>query len=258
MSGRAVLVTGGVGHVGLAAVETFAELGADVAVLDLDPAACVEVCKAMEEFGVRSLAVACDLEQPATIPVAVNSVLDTFGRLDVLVNCAAFVGSTDLAGWIGDFADQTDETFIRSMAVNVTAPFALCRETASALSEVPGGGSIINVSSIYGLVGPDMRLYEGLPMGNPAGYAASKGGVQQLTRWLATVLAPGIRVNAIAPGGILRDQPQAFQDRYVDRTPLGRMATEDDLRGAFAYLGTDLSRYVTGQTIAVDGGWTAW
>jgi NAD(P)-dependent dehydrogenase (short-subunit alcohol dehydrogenase family) len=226
MTGRKVLVTGGAGHIGRAAAETFAELGADVAILDLDRTRCAEVCEALaHSSGRRGLAVQCDVEDVTSIPAALKNVLDTFGRLDVLVNCAAFVGSSDLAGWIGDFEDQTDDTFARSMAVNVTAPFALSREASVALSEAPGGGSIINVSSIYGIVGPDMRLYAGLPMGNPAGYAASKGGIQQLTRWLATVLAPSVRVNAIAPGGILRGQPQAFQDRYVDRTPLGRMAT---------------------------------
>lgn len=95
-------------------------------------------------------------------------------------------------------------------------------------------------------------------MGNPAAYTASKGGFEQLTRWPATVLAPHVRVNAIAPGGVLRDQLAAFRERYAYRTPMGRLATEHDLRGAFAYFGSDLSLYVTGQTLAVDGGWLAW
>ncbi len=95
-------------------------------------------------------------------------------------------------------------------------------------------------------------------MGNPAGYAASKGGLIQLTRWLATVLAPDVRVNAITPGGIWRDQPETFREQYVARTPLGRMGTEGDLKGAAAYLASNLSAYVTGQNLIVDGGWTAW
>ena len=95
-------------------------------------------------------------------------------------------------------------------------------------------------------------------MGNPAAYAASKGGLLQLTRWLATTLAPDVRVNAVSPGGIFRGQPQAFVERYTSRTPLGRMASEHDLRGAIAYLASDLSSYVTGQNLAVDGGWGVW
>ena len=95
-------------------------------------------------------------------------------------------------------------------------------------------------------------------MANPVGYGASKGGILQLTRYLATELAPSVRVNSISPGGVSRGQPKQFQERYVSKTPLGRMATEEDLKGAVAYLASDLSRYVTGHNLVVDGGWTAW
>jgi NAD(P)-dependent dehydrogenase (short-subunit alcohol dehydrogenase family) len=121
-----------------------------------------------------------------------------------------------------------------------------------------GHGSIIFFSSIYGNVGPDMQLYADTAMANPAGYGASKGGLQQLARYLATVLAPQVRVNVISPGGVWRNQPAVFRDRYEARTPLHRMATEEDLKGAVAYLASDLSAYVTGQNLLVDGGWTAW
>ena len=103
-----------------------------------------------------------------------------------------------------------------------------------------------------------MRLYEGTVMGNPAAYGASKGGLLQLTRWLATVMAPAVRVNAITPGGVWRNQPEPFRTRYEERTPLRRMATEEDLKGAIAYLASDLSSYVTGHNLVVDGGWTTW
>ena len=91
-------------------------------------------------------------------------------------------------------------------------------------------------------------------MGNPAAYGASKGGLRQLTRWLATTLAPDVRVNAISPGGIYRNQSEAFVDRYIKEDPLNRMATEDDFRGAVAYLASNQSAYVSGQIITVDGG----
>ena len=119
-------------------------------------------------------------------------------------------------------------------------------------------GSIINIASIYGMNAPDYSLYKGTDMGNPAGYSVSKGGLIQLTRWLATTLAPDIRVNAISPGGVLRNQPKEFIQRYNARTPLGRMATEEDFKGVIAYLASDLSQYVTGQNLLVDGGWTIW
>jgi NAD(P)-dependent dehydrogenase (short-subunit alcohol dehydrogenase family) len=117
---------------------------------------------------------------------------------------------------------------------------------------------VILFSSIYGLVGPDLGLYAGTKMANPAGYGASKGGLVSLARHLATVLAPKVRVNAITPGGIERGQPASFRKRYKARAPLARMAVEEDLKGAVAYLAGDLSAYVTGHDLVVDGGWTAW
>ena len=120
------------------------------------------------------------------------------------------------------------------------------------------GANIINIGSTYGTWAPDHSLYEGTSMGNPAAYASSKAGLIQLTKWLSTTLASSIRVNAISPGGVLRSQPQIFVKKYKARTPLKRMAKEDDFRGAIAYLASDLSSYVTGQNLAVDGGWGVW
>ena len=119
-------------------------------------------------------------------------------------------------------------------------------------------GKIVNVSSIYGMCGPDYSLYEGTKMGNPAAYAASKGGLIQLSRWMATTLAPDIRVNTISPGGVFRNQPKEFIKRYETKTPLGRMATEEDLKGAIIFLASNLSSYVTGHNLIVDGGWSSW
>jgi NAD(P)-dependent dehydrogenase (short-subunit alcohol dehydrogenase family) len=121
-----------------------------------------------------------------------------------------------------------------------------------------GHGSAIFISSIYGLLGPDESLYEGTSMVTPAVYSASKSGLLGLMRHLATTLAPEVRVNAITLGGVLRKQPESFREKYEARTPLGRMASEEDIKGAVAYLVSDLSEYVTGQNIIVDGGWTAW
>jgi NAD(P)-dependent dehydrogenase (short-subunit alcohol dehydrogenase family) len=108
------------------------------------------------------------------------------------------------------------------------------------------------------MLGPDWSLYEGTQMANPAAYAASKGGLIQLTRWLSTTLAPKIRVNSIAPGGIDRAQPASFASKYTARTPLGRMGREDDFMGIVAFLASDASAWVTGQNFAIDGGWSAW
>ena len=167
------------------------------------------------------------------------------------------MGTSDLQGWVADFESQSVETWRRALEVNLTAAFDLSKGLSSKLKS-GGHGSIINVASIYGINGPDYSLYEGTDMGNPAAYAASKGGLLQLTRWLSTTLAPHIRVNAISPGGIFRNQPPQFVKRYEARTPLGRMATENDIQGAAIYLASDLSAFMTGQNLIVDGGWTTW
>lgn len=195
-----------------------------------------------------------DQEYWKTAPAIIE---EAVGGLDIIVHCAAFVGTTQMDGWAVPFAEQTTEAWDAAMDVNISSFFTMVRELRPLL-DVSGRASVISVSSIYGMVGPDMRLYEGLDMANPAAYAASKGGLIQLTRYLATVLAPRIRVNAISPGGLSRNQPDTFQQRYIDRTPLKRMGTEEDLVGAVGFLASDLSSYVTGINLPVDGGWTAW
>jgi len=258
LKGRVALVTGGAGHVGAEAASALAELGADVAIVDMDgPKATVTAENIASGHGVKSAEMTVDLADEAALKALPGRVVKDFGRLDIIVNSAAFVGTSDLQGWAVPFAEQSVETWRAALEVNLTAAFTLIQAAAPAL-ESSGSASVINIASTYGLVGPDMRLYEGTKMGNPAAYGASKGGLLQLTRWLSTALAPAIRVNAISPGGIWRDQPDSFVARYVERVPLGRMSREEDMKGAVAYLASDLSGYVTGENIVVDGGWTVW
>jgi NAD(P)-dependent dehydrogenase (short-subunit alcohol dehydrogenase family) len=258
LRGRAALITGGAGHLGRAMAEALAELGAAVALLDLDEAACGAAAAELgAAWGRPALGLACDLAQEDQLRATPQRVVEAFGGLDILVNCAAFVGTSSLAGWVTPFSEQSPATWRAALEVNLTAPFVLAQVCAPALA-ASGHGSVINLSSIYGLAGPDMGLYAGTAMGNPAAYAASKGGLIQLTRWLATVLAPRVRVNCISLGGIERGQPAVFQQRYLARTPLKRMGVEQDIKGAAAYLASDLSAYVTGHNLVVDGGWTTW
>lgn len=254
LTGRTAVVTGGAGPLGSVLCDALAGAGARVVVVDLDPEACDRVARALPGNG--HLAVAADLTDPDSRTALVATVEALYG-CDVLVNNAALTGSAGLPGYAAPLAEQTDEAFAAALALNLTAPFSLTRSLAPLLA-AGGHGSVVNVTSIYGLVGPNLTLYEGTRMGNPAAYAASKGGLAQLTRYLATTLAPDVRVNAFAPGGIRRGQDDAFRERYERLTPLGRMATEDDFRGVVTWLASDASAYVTGQVIAVDGGWTAW
>lgn len=258
LSGRAAIVVGGAGHIGRAAAESLLELGAAVAIVDLDADRCQASADALSGVGPGAvLPIDCDLRDEAATRAMVRRAVDRLGRLDVILHTAAFVGTTRIPGWAVPFAEQTVEAWDAALRVNLTSVFVIAQEARSAL-EASGHGSMIVVGSTYGLVGPDLRIYEGTTMANPAGYGASKGGVLQLGRYLATVFAPGVRVNAITPGGVWRGQPDAFHQQYQSRTPLGRMAVEEDIKGAVAFLASDLSAYVTGHNLVVDGGWTAW
>jgi NAD(P)-dependent dehydrogenase (short-subunit alcohol dehydrogenase family) len=258
MAGRVSLITGGAGHLGSAMAEALAELGSDVVLLDRQIEHAEPFAAALaSRFGVAVDLLSCDLEEETQLRQIPDQLRSRFGRLDVLINNAAFVGTAELQGWAVPFAEQTSHSWRRALEVNLTAAFVLT-QACKPLLEGSDHGSVINVGSIYGVLGPDLSLYAGTAMNNPAAYAASKGGLLQLTRWMATVLAPSIRVNAISPGGIARGQPEAFCERYIARTPLGRMGQEVDFKGATAFLASDLSRWVTGQNLMVDGGWSVW
>lgn len=258
LASRRALVTGAAGYVGQAITETLIELGATVAVCDRDHS--FSGRRGSAPSALRSdhaIPFVCDLDDMAATRSMVRQVLDRMGGLEIVVHCAAYVGTSGLPGWAVPFEGQSHELWDSVIRVNVTAAFAIVQEAQQALA-VSGKGAVLLISSIYGLVGPDMRLYEGTAMGNPAAYGVSKGGLLQLMRYLSTVCAPKIRVNAISPGGVWRQQPEKFVERYAARTPLGRMASEEDLKGAVAFLASDLSSYVTGHNLVVDGGWTAW
>jgi NAD(P)-dependent dehydrogenase (short-subunit alcohol dehydrogenase family) len=258
LKGRVAVITGGAGHLGRVMANTLAEAGADIAIVDIKQEYINPVLSELrEKWGCRAVGIAVDLEDSDAAAKIPAKIVERLGRLDILINNAAFVGTSGLTGWNEPFERQSVETWKRALTVNLTAIFALTQAAAPFLREF-GHGSIINVASIYGIVGPDFRLYDGLNMSNPAAYAASKGGVVQFTRWSSTVLAPEIRVNAITPGGIFRNQDPKFVGRYESRTPLKRMAHEEDFIGATIFLASDLSKYVTGQNIVVDGGFSVW
>jgi NAD(P)-dependent dehydrogenase (short-subunit alcohol dehydrogenase family) len=258
MDGHVAIVTGGTGHLGTTFGEALAECGAHVVLVDLDDEHCAASAKRLSTHGgVEAMGLAADLADAAAPRRIVERVFAKYGRIDSIVNNAALTGATVLNGYAVPFHQQTAAAWRAALDVNLSAAFFLT-QAASSILERSSCGTVVNIGSIYGVVGPNMALYGGTPMGNPAAYAASKGGLLQLTRYLATVLAPRVRVNTIVPGGIARGQPKAFVDRYISLTPMGRMGTEDDFKVAVAYLASRASSYMTGQSLVIDGGWTAW
>lgn len=258
LEGRRALITGATGQLGRMMADTLAELGADLVLVDRPGSDFQSLTDTLiQRWGVGVQYQHCDLEKQNQRTELMDWLKNSGEHLNILINNAAFGGTSELEGWAVPFEEQTVETWRRAMEVNLTAVFDLCRGLTTLLKDVEGA-SIINIGSIYGIYGPDWRLYEGTQMSNPAAYGASKGGLIQFTHWLATTLAPHVRVNAISPGGVFSNQPKLFVKRYEARTPLGRMATEDDFRGAVAYLASNLSQYSTGQNLVVDGGWGVW
>jgi 2-deoxy-D-gluconate 3-dehydrogenase len=194
----------------------------------------------------------------------VKTALDTFGRLDILVNSAALDPKFDpdhRAEEDGAFETYPLEAWQRALAVDLTGMFLCCQAAVKPMLAARQG-TIINLSSIYGLVAPDQRMYQRPgqpPQYKPVPYSVTKAGVLGLTRYLATYFAgKNIRVNALSPGGVFNDHDDAFVDAYAARAVMGRMAEVDEIQGALLFLASDASAYMTGANLVVDGGWSAW
>ncbi len=250
---RVVLITGGAGHIGSTLAEAFLAVGSRVATVDLtDP-----VGPPTDAGPDRYQHLPVDLSRDGDAVMACDGVLNAFGRLDTIVATASWMGTATTPGWNVPFDEQDERLWAEVLQVGVTANFTLMKRAFPHLA-ANGGGSVVLLSSIYGFCGPQPAMYEDTGINNIAGYAASKGALVQLARWLATTMAPDVRVNAVSPGGLFRDQRPPFEERYSERTPLGRMATEKDLVGPVLFLASDLSRYITGHDLVVDGGFSTW
>jgi NAD(P)-dependent dehydrogenase (short-subunit alcohol dehydrogenase family) len=244
---KSILVTGCLGPLGSQICRSLKEEGYRIVGTDL---ANGSEDTNIDDYFQADLSVMQELEN---LIVGINARIP---YLDGIVNNAAITGDTHLEDASAELSKQTYESFILTLKVNLIAPFILARDLSSKLYN-SGNGSIVNIASIYGLVGNSREIYPGGIIPTSAAYSSSKGGLIQLTRYLSSYLAPRVRVNAIAPGGILRNQEREFLENYSARVPLGRMALEADISGVVSFLLSPNSQYITGEVIAVDGGWTS-
>ena len=253
LKGRVALVVGGASPLGRVIAETYAELGAAVALLDRPGAGTEEVARSLTDtYGVLTTVLTVDLAEEAVLRRVPQRVVDACGRLDILVitTSAAPTGEADLEA-------QSLSSWRLGLESQLAAPFLLAQQAVPAL-KASGKGSIIVVGALHGVLGPDRRAFDDTDPGASAADAVAAGGLLQMMRWLATTVAPEVRANAIVPGNIDRQAAAASRRRYAARTPLARMPTDEDIKGAAAFLASDLSAYVTGQCLMVDGGWSAW
>ena len=249
LRGKTAVVTGGAGHNGRQIDEALAEAGARTFTASRNLKRLEEQAARFAADGLTVTALPVDQGSEESIGQLLRHVAGAAGGADILVNNAVL---RPMADWSSPAAD-----FARSMEVNATGLFLLTRAFGEHMA-ARGGGSIVNIGSIQGVVGPDYTLYEGLDWGIPPDYFFHKGGLVQLTRFAAAKLGPrGVRVNAILPGGLFNQQDPRFVARYNARTFLGRMANQTDLKGAVVFLASEASAYVTGACLAVDGGYTA-
>lgn len=249
LNGKVAVVTGGAGLYGRQIVRAIAEAGAKTFTAGYTPQREEDTARHMRQESLDVTAVQYDQGSEESVRNLLNTVIRQAGKVDILVNNAVVRPMKSWDAPIGDF--------VKSMQVNLTGIFLMTRLFGNHMAE-HGGGSIINIGSIQGMVGPDLPLYEGLGMTVPPDYFVHKGGLLQLTRFAASVLGPkGVRVNAISPGGYNPALCEEFVRRYSARTFLGRMANETDLKGAVVFLASDASQYVTGANLVVDGGYTA-
>jgi len=252
LKGKIALVTAGAGPLfGRSISAALAEAGATVVTASRSKERNQQFAAEMRRLGHDVHGLAFDLEDLASIDALHDEVLSRFGRLDVLVNSAL---ARD--GHVGAFGQQTPETWEHAAKGDFAGLLRHCQRAVAAMT-TQGGGSIINIASIYGVVSNDPALYAGTPMVQPPTYNFMKAGMINFTRYLACYYGrAGIRANSISPGGYFNQQPPAFVERYCDRVPLGRMMGYEDLQGAVVFLASDASAYVTGANLLVDGGWT--
>lgn len=270
LEGRVAIVTGASGLIGANHCRALAGAGATVIAVDLEQRVCDALAEAVRievpdnsTGTVRGMA--ADVTDADALQGICREVMSQFGRIDVLVNNAAINDMFEnpvAAGELSKFENYPLELLRRSMEVNLVGTF-LCAQIFGSEMARAGRGSIINVASTYGIVGPNQKIYRSADgtqsFFKSAAYPITKGGVIAFTKFLAAYWGgKGVRVNTLSPGGVENGQDETFIRNYSDRTPLGRMALPTDYQGALLFLAGDGSAYMTGANLVVDGGWTCW
>lgn len=259
LDGKVCLVTGGAGHLGAAMSTALAEAGGHVCILGRTRATLASLVQRLADRGLSAEAIATDITMEEDIASLVADLKRRHGRLNVLINNA-------YAGKPGLMTNSKASDYVNAMEIAVAAAAELVNAAGDLLRsavQTNGDASVINISSMYGMVSPDPRVYGQSGMNNPPHYGAAKAALLQYTRYAAVHLAPqGIRVNAISPGAFPPEAAQqrdpAFAAALTQKVPIGRLGKPEDLAGAIVFLASSASHFVTGANLPVDGGWTAW
>ncbi|PCR89012.1 oxidoreductase [Natrinema ejinorense] len=251
LDGQTAVVTGGAGLIGRALSRGLADYGANVVVADVERSTGGDLAR---RIGDHATYIQTDITDGEAVENLIETVINEFGSIDILVN-AAYPRNENYGQ---PYEEITLADWRENVDLHLNSYFYTAYCASLAMKDQDSGGSIINVGSIYGVQAPDFNVYDNTPITSPVEYAAIKGGILNLTRYMASYLGEhNIRVNAVSPGGIRNEQESTFIEQYEARTPLGRLGDPADLIGAVVYLASDAASYVTGHNLVVDGGWTA-
>ena len=255
ISGKRILLVGATGVLGRGYASALAKQDVQLVIADTEQS---DVMSYADKLGVKGVEI--DVAYENSVIDCVEFVAEQFGGLDSVINNAAATGEGLMKSGeaFADFEDYPLAVWQKTIDINLTGTFLVAREAGRLMKSSSKHGSLVNVSSIYGVVGPDHRIYDGQPFRSFPGYSASKSGVIGLTKWLATWWGDCIRVNCVIPGGVFNKHSDEFVKAYSNRVPMGRMANREELIGIIMYLISDSSSYVTGQNFVIDGGYTAW
>jgi NAD(P)-dependent dehydrogenase (short-subunit alcohol dehydrogenase family) len=250
--GKSAVVTGGAGLIGREVVTAFAQAGARVVIAEVNEEKGKGLAEALTQAGLRAEYVFFDITDIEHLRESIADLSLSPGTIDVWVN-SAYPRTSD---WGNKVEAISPESWRKNVDMHLNGYAIASKYAAEGMKK--RGGSIINFGSIYGVLGGDFSLYEGTEMTLPMAYAAIKGGIINLSRYLAAYFGEyNIRVNSICPGGVFDNQPQSFVERYSTKTPLKRMALPEDVASTALFLASDAASYITGATIMVDGGWSA-
>ena len=269
LEGKIIVITGGAGLLGFQHASAVASLKAVPVLIDINQASLDKAAAEIRaKHGVDCAGMRVNITDEAEVEKACAEVLAKFGKIDVLINNAANNPKVDNTGKVGNSSRLENfplEQWNQDVAVGLTGAFLCAKYFGAAIAKNPKGGSIINIASDLGVVGPDQRLYrkEGLPEDaqpvKPVTYSVVKTGLVGLTRYISTYWAEkNVRSNALCPGGVYTNQPDDFVQKLVSRIPMGRMANKDEYQGVIAFLCSDEASYMNGSVISMDGGRTAW
>ena len=242
LTGKVIVVTGGNGLIGKSIVKRVIEDGGIAINAEIN------VATSLDQGMIN-----CDITNENSVNECINQVVDRFGKIDGWVN-NAYPRTQD---WSKKFEEITLDSWKKNVDMQLNSIFICCRLVLAQMKKQKSG-SIVNISSIYGVVGPDFSVYEGTEMTMPAAYSAIKGGVINFTRYLASYFGEfNIRINCISPGGILDNQSSKFISNYQKKVPMKRLGNPDDISPSVIFFLGDDSRYITGQNLIIDGGWTS-